>query len=90
MIILFAVSALTGLAMFAKSLLIGTNVPKIFDICKALTIYFQQIMSFGYIFAKNSDFNSIILNLFHEINILTKGLSSGSYQLFTLSVPSFA
>lgn len=59
MIILFAVSALTGLAMVAKSLITGTFVPVIFDICKPLTIYFQQFMSFRYNFLKNSERKAI-------------------------------
>ena len=49
------VSALTGLAIIAKSLVICTNAPIIFDICTRLTIYFQQFMGFRYNFLKNSD-----------------------------------
>lgn len=49
------VSALTGLAIVAKSLVICTNAPIIFDICTRLTIYFQQFMGFRYNFLKNSD-----------------------------------
>lgn len=48
-------SALTGLAIVAKSLVICTNAPIIFDICTRLTIYFQQFMGFRYNFLKNSD-----------------------------------
>ena len=65
MIILLAVSALTGLAMLAKSLLIGTNAPIISDTCKHLYIYCQQIMGYRCIFAKNSELfttNCVIFN----------------------------
>ena len=64
MIILFAVSALTGLAKVAKSFVTGTNAPITFDICKLLTIYFQQFMDFRhnrrYNFLKDSDIRGIV------------------------------
>lgn len=52
MIILLAESALIGLTMVAKSLISGIDVPIAFDIYKALTIYFQQLMGFKYNFLK--------------------------------------
>lgn len=64
-------SALTGLAIIAKSLVICTNAPIIFDICTRLTIYFQQFTGFRYNFLKNSDISG---NSYQNGDIQSQGI----------------